>query len=109
MWPNNTWLDIWPNIWPAYSFEQERLISIFQELFRKTEYYSIDNVILQTRVLSDIINIMEDIVDILFEDTSIATNVKNLINTTFISGSEVDNNITTIQTFATNLNTLLNG
>ena len=53
---------------------------------------------------------MNTIVDVLFEDTDIATDVKELIEEKFVvDTTNINADLNTIQEFASELNTLLNG
>jgi hypothetical protein len=109
MFPINFWIeDIWTAGWPG-DIPSTGIISLYHELYKKTESYTTDAIVLETNVTSDMILMIEKIVNQLFEDDVLATDVNNLIQTRFISGTDIDNDIENIKAFAVEFDTLLNG
>jgi hypothetical protein len=109
MWIEGSWPNLWPAIWPNFETPiSSRVISRFQEIYKATQYVSSDSVILNTNVTSDIISMMDKIVDALFEETDRATEVKALITEKFITTNGVKADLMTIRNFVDELQILVN-
>jgi hypothetical protein len=84
-------------------------ISRNQELYSPEPRISIDYPLIETNINSNIVTVMQTITEKMVEDESIRANIQDLIETTFTSGSQIKADLTTLKTFASELNILLNG
>lgn len=85
-----------------------RIISRSQEIYEPTEFISSSAVIFEVNLYSDIISIMERLVDIMVENITIASSIKSLIESEFVASTGVNADLPTLKTFAYDLDELLN-
>lgn len=112
MWVSNMWpSSIWPSsIWPNYNVvvTSGRIIVRSQEIYKPTEYVSANATILGLNILSDVITITEIVTTILCPDSTITTQINNLIESSFVTAEGIKADLDTIKQFAYDLDVLLN-